>query len=68
MDGKKRFHALTIKAIIILKNNFQNYSCNDFYKFLTQSKLLNAFSSLQKFNNDIIECNKNREEQSTSTQ
>jgi hypothetical protein len=48
-DEKNRFLVPTIKSIIILKNNFKKYSCNDFYDFLLkQPKLLNAISSLQK--------------------
>jgi len=40
----------TIKAIIVLKNHFKNYSCNDFYDFLlTQPKLLNAISTRNKY-------------------
>lgn len=67
-DEKNRFIVPTIKSIIILKNHFKNYSCNDFYDFLlTQPKLLNAISSSQKYNNSTID-NKGHDEQSTSTQ
>lgn len=46
---KKKNHFLvsSIKAIIILKNNFKKYSCNDF--LFTQPKLLNAISSSKKY-------------------
>ncbi|VVC35788.1 Hypothetical protein CINCED_3A020788 [Cinara cedri] len=67
-DEKSRFLVPTIKSIIILKNHFKKYSCNDFYDFLlTQPKLLNAISSSQKYSNDTFD-NKGHDEQSTSTQ
>ncbi|VVC37740.1 Hypothetical protein CINCED_3A017609 [Cinara cedri] len=67
-DEKNRFLAPTIKSIIILKNHFNKFSCNDFYDFLlTQPKLLNAIISSQKYSNDTFD-NKRHNEQSTSTQ
>ncbi|KAL4131790.1 hypothetical protein QTP88_009047 [Uroleucon formosanum] len=68
-DEKNRFLVPTIKSIIILKNHFKKYSCNDFYDFLlTQPKLLNAISSSQKYSNDTAIDNKGHDEQSISTQ
>ncbi|VVC27326.1 Ribonuclease H-like domain [Cinara cedri] len=65
---KNRFLVPTIKSIILLKNRFKKYSCNDFYDFLlTQPKLLNAISPWQKYSNDTFD-NKGHDEQLTSTQ
>jgi hypothetical protein len=69
MYEKNRFLVPTIKSIIILKNHFKKYSCNDFYDFLLKEpKLLNAISSSQKYNNGTAIDNKGHDEQSTSTQ
>jgi hypothetical protein len=68
-DEKNRFLVPIIKSIIILKNHFKKYSCNDFYDFLLkQPKLLNAISSSQKYSSGTAIDNKGHDEQSTSTQ
>jgi len=35
-NEKNRFLMGTIKPIIIVKNHFKNYFCNEFYNFLLQ--------------------------------
>jgi hypothetical protein len=61
-DEKNRFLIDTIKAIIIVKNYFKKYSCNEFYNFfLKQNELLDLISSLQKY-----EFGNKKELQSTS--
>jgi len=63
MDVWKKSISCTIKPILILKNYFNKYSYNDFYDYLlTQLKLLDAISSLQKYNNNTTDYNKEQDE------
>lgn len=49
-DEKNRFLIDTIKAIIIVKNHFKNYSCKEFYNFLlTQNELLSLINLSHKY-------------------
>jgi hypothetical protein len=53
----------TIKAVIMIKTNFQDLSCNDFYKFiLKKPKLLKEIHSSWKYRTTT-----QKEEPTTST-
>jgi len=49
-DEKNRFSVETVKAMIVVKTRFKNYSCNESCNILLKdNKLLDAISSSQKY-------------------
>jgi len=52
-DEKNRFLVPTIKAVIILKNNFKKYSCNDFFGFFVNLiKIIKRNQFIKKIRNN----------------
>jgi hypothetical protein len=49
-DENSRFPAETIKAVIVTKTHFQEFSCNDFYTLISNNpKLLQEICSSTKY-------------------
>jgi hypothetical protein len=49
-DEKSRFLVETIKAVIVTKTHFEEYSCNDFCNFISDNrKLLREIRSATKY-------------------